>query len=59
MTILKRLSDLEKGIKEKRVGMEKVTVIEIIGDGWIETWDLIEHTHTRIYDQDEPNIETT
>jgi len=60
MTILKRISDLEAGIKNKRRDrVEKVTVIEIIGDGWVETWDLEEHTHTRVYDQDEPNIEAT
>ena len=53
MTLSKRLDDLEKGIKNKRIGAEKVKTITIIGDGWIETWDLEEHTQTRIYDHDE------
>jgi len=60
MTIIeRRLSDLEAGIKNKRIGADKLTVIEIIGDGWIEIWDLEKHTQTRIYDQDEQSQQTT
>ena len=50
----KRLDDLTDAVKEmQRIGAEKVTMVEIIGDGWVEIWDLEKHTQTRIYDRDE------
>ena len=50
----KRLDDLSDAVKERqRIGAEKVRIIEVIGDGWVETWNLETHTHTRVYDQDE------
>ena len=54
-----RLDNLEAGIKNKRIGAEKVKTITIIGDGWIETWDLETHEHIRVYDRDEQDKQTT
>ena len=53
MTLSKRLDALTDAIKEnRRIEVDKVTVIEVIGQDWIEIWDLEKHTQTRIYNHE-------
>jgi hypothetical protein len=52
--IEKRLSDLEAGIKEKRIGDDKVKFIEIRRlDGWIETHNIETGETTRTYNHEQ------
>ena len=59
MTLLKRLSDLEKGIKNKRIGEDKVKFIRLIMPDYIETWDLEAGTKTRVNKPNEQSKQTS
>jgi hypothetical protein len=51
--IEKRFDDLIDAIKSKRLMTDRVKVIEVIGDGWIETYNLTTGEITRIYDHEQ------
>lgn len=48
MTLSRRLSDLEKGIRERRIGDDKAKFIRLIMPDYIETHDLEAGTITRV-----------
>lgn len=54
MTILKRISDLEAGIKEKRIGDDKVKFIVVKRlDGWTVTHCIETGEITRTYNHEQ------